>query len=735
MPLPNPGDILLGKYEITRSLGEGGMGAVFAASDLKMGDPVAVKFLHPHLAARPDVASRFLQEARAGRRIENAHVARVFDIQSIDDVPFIVMQLVEGETLAAYLERHGPLPIAEAVDLLLQACEAVNEAHTHGIVHRDIKPGNLFLTPVPNGVPFVRVLDFGISKFENINVTANANVLGTPLYMAPEQAKDAPNVDGRADVWSLGVVLYEMLSGTRPFAGSSGPAILLAVLQNAHAKLSTLRPDVPPFLERAVDRALAKKAEDRFGSVEELAAAIVQFGSSAGGASLTQIQRDVARSSRAPAASPALVPSSEGPNTAPGRETHAFGTESIDTDSRSLATKDPASEARTPEPPEPKPVARRKLAPALGVAVAAVAVVGVFVARSLVPTAGAGTAPSSSPSAPAALSASASPPAAAPNPCPAGATPECEAACTAKAPGACHALAGALVKGKGALADPARAATLYQAECESGGMAGCNSLGQMYAGSGDGVGHNDAMALGLYQKACTGKLGAGCVNLGSMHYDGTGVPKNRKLAASLYRQGCEMGEPYGCFNLSVAYASDNGGVPHDDGQAYVYADKACAGGNALGCVRVADAKLRGAGVDKDVKGGLGQIEAMCAAGQVEGCKEVASLYAKGLDEVAADPVRRDEYLAKACKLGDKRSCGTVKVDDTVARTSTLPALENAELERMCDAGQMAMCALAGENLIAGRGVLKDAVKGAELRAKACRGGVKSACGGAGSGGR
>jgi serine/threonine protein kinase/TPR repeat protein len=765
MPLPKPGDILLGKYEVLRSLGEGGMGVVFSAHHRELDERVAIKFLHPHLAARADVASRFLQEARAGRRIKSQHVARVFDVARVDDAPFMVMDLLEGETLAAYLDRRGPLPTSEAVDLLLQACEAVNEAHILGIVHRDIKPGNLFLTLAPNGAPFLRVLDFGISKFENVNVTASANMLGTPLYMSPEQAKDAPNVDARADIWSLGVVLYEMLSGTRPFAGSSGSAILIAVLQNAHAKLSTLLPDVPPFLEQAVDRALAKEPTDRFESIEELAAAIVQFGTAAGGASLTQIQQYVARSLPAPAESHALVPSSGGPSTAPGRETDASGTESVDTDARLLAARGPASQALTPVPAVPKSVARPRLTPALGATVAAVAVVGALVARFVVPTAASTTAatsaqsalaapsteatPSASSSAPPAPSDS-SPPAAvvassaspapfarstpaATNACTNGATPSCEAACKADAAGACHALARALEHGDGAPADPARAAKLYEAECDAGGMPGCNNLAALYS-TGAGVPHDDQRAVALYKQACDHDNALSCANLGSMHYDGTGIPQNYDLGVRLFGRACDKGEPSGCFSLSGAYA-DGHGVPKDVDQAFTYAQKACVGGMSRGCVRVAKARIVGSGVEKDAKAGLAQLDAMCKGHDAGACRELASIYAKGYGDVPADPVRVSQYLQSANARGDKESGQADRLLATRDRTGTTPAQANEQWQTQCDNGQMFACAMRGEALMNGRGGPADPVKGAELLAKACQGGVKSACGGVGSGGR
>ncbi len=283
MPLPNPGETLLGKYELTTHLGAGGMGTVYAARDLRLGGHVALKFLLPELAARPDIADRFVQEARAGRSITSVHVAKVHDIDRFGDLPFIVMEHLEGETLAACLARRGALPVDEAVDLALQACEAVNEAHALGIVHRDLKPANLFLTKDKGGATLLKVLDFGISKTEDVAITSSESSLGTPLYMSPEQVDDAAKVDARCDVWSLDVVVFELLAGKRPFDGTSRSAISVAVKSGRRPKLSALRSDIPPRLEEAIDRGLALDPESRTASVEAFAASIAEFGTKASG--------------------------------------------------------------------------------------------------------------------------------------------------------------------------------------------------------------------------------------------------------------------------------------------------------------------------------------------------------------------------------------------------------------------------------------------------------------------
>jgi serine/threonine protein kinase len=206
------GDVIAGKYEVTRVLGQGGMGLVVAAFHRDLDALVALKFLLPSLRESPQSKERFTREARTVMRLRNEHVARVHDVGDVDGTPFIVMEYLTGEDLAKALARRGPLAVDEAVDLLLQACEAVAEAHKLGIVHRDLNPANLFVTTGSDGLPFVKVLDFGISKSTaagDLSVTASAAVVGSPLYMSPEQLTTSRSVDARADVWALGVILYE----------------------------------------------------------------------------------------------------------------------------------------------------------------------------------------------------------------------------------------------------------------------------------------------------------------------------------------------------------------------------------------------------------------------------------------------------------------------------------------------------------------------------------------------
>src|SRR5438105_6241851 len=218
---PQPGDMLLGKYRVEHVLGKGGMGVVVSAWHVGLDERVAIKFLLPAVASSQDVVRRFLREAQAAVKIRNEHVARVTDVGTLENgAPYIVMEHLAGVDLGELVDKRGPMPIPDAVECVLQACEALAEAHAMGIVHRDIKPANLFLTSRPDGSPCVKILDFGISKVktpDSQGMTKTQGMMGSPLYMSPEQLTSAKDVDHRADVYALGVVLYELLTGKQPY--------------------------------------------------------------------------------------------------------------------------------------------------------------------------------------------------------------------------------------------------------------------------------------------------------------------------------------------------------------------------------------------------------------------------------------------------------------------------------------------------------------------------------------
>ncbi|MBK9259627.1 MAG: protein kinase [Polyangiaceae bacterium] len=283
---PQVGSILLGKYRVERVLGKGGMGFVVAARHEHLGELFAIKMMLPEALMYPDARERFMREARSAARLKGEHVARVHDVGTLEDgSPYMVMEHLTGDDLSAILDKRGALPVSEAAFYAYQACEAVAEAHALGIVHRDLKPSNMFLTCRPNGTPCVKVLDFGISKDLDPNkvgpaLTKTGTIIGTPVYMAPEQMANNKMTDARSDIWSLGIILHELVTGEVPFIAESMTELVTKVLTNAPVPPSHVRPGIPREFDAIVLRCLEKQPHRRFASVPDLMAALHPFISS-----------------------------------------------------------------------------------------------------------------------------------------------------------------------------------------------------------------------------------------------------------------------------------------------------------------------------------------------------------------------------------------------------------------------------------------------------------------------
>jgi eukaryotic-like serine/threonine-protein kinase len=315
------GDVLRGKYRLVRLLGDGGMGAVYEANHEGLGTRVAIKVLHAELARRQGLIERFLREARVSAQIKSPNVVQVMDVEATDDgVAYIVMELLEGEPLSALMEREGKLPVPLASDYTVQILHALEAAHALGVVHRDLKPENVFVT-LAAGKPLLKLIDFGIAKVKELdsqqkNLTIAGVVMGTPEYMAPEQAHSADKVDARSDIYAVGVMLYEMLAGSRPATGEDARMVALKVERGEVKPLVHAAPGVPPDLAGLVHRAMAARPELRFGTAAEMRLALETTAGKRPGAPAVAIPTPsaVRRTSQVP-----LDAGNHSPSAVPGR--------------------------------------------------------------------------------------------------------------------------------------------------------------------------------------------------------------------------------------------------------------------------------------------------------------------------------------------------------------------------------------------------------------------------------
>ena len=273
------GTTVAGKYRVDRMIGRGGMGAVFQAANLAIGKRVALKFLDHEAARNGEACQRFQREAEAAGMAESAHIVQIFDSGVTDSgLPFLVMELLTGEDLRARLRREGRLSVPSALRIVSQVLRALLCAHEAGIVHRDLKPDNVFLCARDDDPSFVKIVDFGISKDARARaadtLTRRGTVLGTAFYMSPEQAQSFADIDGRTDLFSVGAILFEMLTGKPPHVAPTYEAVLIAICTHDAADVRTLAPEVPPAVAALVKRALERERERRFQSAREFSTAV-----------------------------------------------------------------------------------------------------------------------------------------------------------------------------------------------------------------------------------------------------------------------------------------------------------------------------------------------------------------------------------------------------------------------------------------------------------------------------
>jgi len=340
------GALLANKYRVERVLGQGGMGYVVEARHVTLDERVALKFLLPEYAKHPEASARFLREARAAVKIKSEHVARVSDVGTLDSgAPYMVMEFLDGADLAHTLKHKGVLSVEDALDFILQACEAIAEAHTYGIVHRDLKPANLFLAKRPDGSPLVKVLDFGISKVMGGGdhaLTKTTTAMGSALYMSPEQMQETRGVDHRTDIYSMGIALFELLAGRQPFYAETLPQLCAEVLTGVPTPLSAYRPDIPADLATRMERAYERDKNQRYQSISEFALALAPYAPERSRQTIERLARmggfaPPPRSEMSsapglhivPTTAPIIITSTSPPNTSPGAMARTAATDEL----------------------------------------------------------------------------------------------------------------------------------------------------------------------------------------------------------------------------------------------------------------------------------------------------------------------------------------------------------------------------------------------------------------------
>lgn len=298
--LPQSGEVIAEKYRVEEPLGEGGMAVVFAAHHVLLDKPIALKILSPDLPRLPQLRERFLTEARAAARVDSPHVARVMDVGTLESgLPYMVLERLEGCDLEELLDVERKLPIGDAVDYVLQALQGLAHAHTLGVVHRDLKPANLFLAHQSDGSAIIKILDFGIAKLDASSTeeerpsraTQQGQAVGTPMYMSPEHVRNEKFVDHRTDIWAMGVVLYELLTGQTPFEADGIGETFGAVLNRLPTSARAARPEIPDPLDDAILKCLQQDPDDRFQDVAQFAKAIGPYGTGACSAMVDSIEQ------------------------------------------------------------------------------------------------------------------------------------------------------------------------------------------------------------------------------------------------------------------------------------------------------------------------------------------------------------------------------------------------------------------------------------------------------------
>ncbi len=685
------------------------MGTVYRAYDPRIGRTVAIKVLP---VDDPELRARFEREVRAAGTLNHQHIVSIYDYGEADDRPFIVMEYINGHSLAERLRDSLPLSWPEKIRLIQQLCAALDYAHAHGIVHRDIKPANLMIDERGD----LKVVDFGIAKIGEERLTRSGNVLGTLMYMSPEQVNAAP-IDRRSDIFSVGVVIYETLTSRPAFQADSSSKLIHAILYEQPEPLTHVLPDVDPRWDRIITKALQKDPGQRYQTLGQLAAEVARIG---------------------PISEP--VPSSDA-------QTQLQGL-------------DPTVPPAAPTIPAPEPPARserRWAVPALFVALCLAVGGGIWLAvialtqpatvivtdrRDAVSASHSpSVAPPIVPSEPSRDSVSAIRPA---EGSPSAKPSDGHALSTdARAPRAVESSprrdpidssapkveqvtppakaltpfeqARALLASHPTREQKSTAAVLLQSACDAHETAACLQAGRLY--------HEDAalknlpLAAQFFQRACDGGNAEGCNLLGVEYAQGVAVPKDDAKAADLYMRGCGGGMPFACTNLARAYQAGRG-VSRDLAQARALFQKACDSGGLLACIDGGLLLMRGIGGPADARQAVANFQRACDAGAFVGCADLALAYMRG-DGVPKDEVRAAELYQRACDAGGAPACSSLAGMYTTGRGVAKDlARAVALLERSCEGKFPDACQTLAQRYEQGDGVEQNPTRAAALQQRA-----------------
>jgi TPR repeat protein/tRNA A-37 threonylcarbamoyl transferase component Bud32 len=671
----------VGNYRISSLLGEGGMGLVYLAEHTTIDRKVAIKVLRTDVIVSADVTERFINEARVASTLRHPNVIEVFDTGVLhpEGVPYFVMELLEGEALADRLARLGHIAIPDALRWANETAAALGVAHAKGIIHRDLKPGNLFLVAdAGDARDKIKVLDFGIAKVRGTlagsSHTQTGSLMGTPIYMSPEQCRGTKEIDTRSDIYALGIVLYEMLCGAPPFVAEGFGDLITMHLRVPPEPPRTHNPAISATLEAAILRALAKKPEDRFATVQELQLAL---------------GFEPPRSGPMPPSAARTSTASRGPRTGPQS---GSGTQVVNPSL--MMAPQPGVAPSSLGGRGTRPAARRSLPLVIAGGVAAALAILIGVAHGQV-----------------------------------GPRIKCLAGAGCSDLGDCYRV------GKcGIVQDQKRACEVYDKDCAAGNLPGCVREGHCYEAHTGGFTTNWKTACDLYERACNAETMAGCAHLSDCYLEGLGgKEKSVHGACALAKRACDHGDPSGCVSLARCYANGTGGMAKDEKRACDLEKKSCDEGELNGCAMLAlcyqpmfgDAPAGYAGHPEE---SCQTAKKACDDGGAVACWIMGMCYADGNVGFPKNEQRGCELFRQACDDGgflEEVGCAAFAMchDRGMGGFTKDRAKAESIQQRVCNDGAVHACTELGDRFKEGyQETPKDPVRACQLYEKACAGG-------------